>query len=154
MLIITELGPIPKGYSKEKPVTLKDLKDKKINELKKNFEESWATPVKVAKAEATIDDSFKFTSLLTKFENYKKICYKDDEQTVIMNREEVEELVKRLYLKSILLAKKKENILKEVANCKSKKKLQEIEISFDVEEEVNNLLPLTDEEINKEFKKY
>lgn len=153
-LLIKELGPIPEGYKKEKPVTLRDIKDQKLKELTKAFEEAWNTKVKVRNIEGTIEDAFKFTQLLARFEGFKKISYKDGNSSVIAKREDVEQLVKKLYLHSILLVKRKGDLLKEISNCKSKKRTQLIEISFDIKEEVEKLLKLSQEEIDKEFNRY
>ena len=154
VFVITEFGPIPKGFSKEKPVTLKDLKDEKVKEINGNFEKAWNTRIQVANMDAIIEESYKYTSLLKQFEGFNKICFKDGDIAKIVRREDVEELIKRLYLRSILLTKKKTEKLKEVFNCKSKKKLQEIESTFDVSQEVEELITLTQEEIDKKFKKY
>jgi hypothetical protein len=145
-LVIEELGAIPTGYSMEKPLTLKESKDEKLKELKSKYNE--ALEAKIGKLNVKICEAPELKVLLNKYpDEYETLTYKDE----LIKRIEVEELIRELYVREILLAKKKGEYVKEIMRAKSVRVTQGILIAFNIDEEVKELVDLSLEELNKRF---
>jgi hypothetical protein len=145
-LVIEELGAIPTGYSMEKPLTLKESKDEKLKELKSKYNE--ALEAKIGKLNVKICEASELRALLDKYpEEYSVLVYKDEP----VKRGDIEKLIKELYIREMLLAKRKGEYVKEIMRARSVKSAGEIEIAFDIDKEVKKLVKLSVEELNKEF---
>ncbi len=146
---ITELGPIPAGYTKEKILTLKETRDAKLEELRAAYNKEIETRVKIADMKFKQDECGFIRTALDSFdESYKFLNYDGK----IVSRASLEEAYKYLYIRSLLLAKKRAEQVKAIRALKGKKDIAEFIISFDVEKEIKELMNSSIEEINDIFK--
>jgi hypothetical protein len=144
--IIEELGAIPSGYSLEKPVTLKESKDEKLKELRSKYNESLEEGI--GKLNVKICEAPELRILLDRYpEEYEVLNYKDTS----IKRGDIEKLIKELYIREMLLAKKKGEYVKEIMRAKSIGVVGELELSFNIDKEVKKLIKLSIEDLSKEF---
>ena len=71
-----------------------------------------------------------------------------DGTSVILTRSEIEYAAQYIYVRSMLLAIRKNEIMKDIKTAKSKKQLEQINIDFNVLRETKKLASKTDEEIS------
>ena len=151
-MVVSELGPIPKGWSTEKPYSLKELKEQKLTELKSHYKEACEQRVKIGKIKANLEDSVYLSSLLNIYnKDYNKVSCELGDELVIVSREEIEKAVKHLYLRHMLLAQRRINQVKELNGLKGKQQVLDFVIDFDVDKEIKDMMPLSIEEINSKF---
>ena len=155
VLVLSELGPIPDGYSKEKPMSLRELKDEKVLEIKRVYQEAYFKKVNIGEIEVSIEDSVKIKDTLSHtlraFEDFENVSVNLGEEVVSLRKEEAESIVKQLYVRSMLLNKNRGELLEELAGIKGKQQVKELEVVFDVEKEVEELSKLSIEQINKKL---
>ena len=63
--------------------------------------------------------------------------------------QEIEEIVKEIYIRERLLAKKKRDYIKEIMRARSVKSVGDIEIDFNISKEVKRLVKLNIEELDE-----
>lgn len=134
-LIIQELGSIPKGYTEEKPITLQDLKFEKINLIKTIFNEEISKEVEIKGLKVTVSSR---GELYKKLENVGDadlihIENKETSESEFYKKEDIEFTYKYLYLREMLLACRKNLLIKEINSCISKKALDSVKLSLDVD---------------------
>ena len=143
-LIIEELGAIPAGYSVEKPITLKEVREEKLKGLRSKYNE--ALEEGVGKLNVKICEAPELNFLLAKYpSDYKTLVYKEEE----IEREEIELILKELYIRERLLAKKKREFVNEINKAKSIKAIEEMEIDFNIKKELKKLMKLSVEELRE-----
>lgn len=152
-LIITELGAIPEGYVLEKPIFIEDLRAKCIEVLNKEVDEARRTVHIIKGIKGSIEVLPELMKLLDTFGSFATINIVQENEDIQATKEELEEAIKNLYIRSMLIPKRKKELLKEVNSCRNKSKLQEFVPDFNIDKEVNKLMKLTVEELNKEFSK-
>ena len=149
-LIISELGPIPAGYSKTKPFILQEERKELLMQTNLKFAEAQAEDVTIDNFVGNIETRVKLIELLNfigdnEFGSYDSL---PDGTSVILTRSEIEYAAKYLYVRSMLLAIRKNEIMKDIKTAKSKKQLEQINIDFNVLRETKKLASKTDEEIS------
>lgn len=144
VLVVDELGAIPAGYSIEKPITLKESREEKLKELRSKYSE--ALEEKIGKLNVKICEAPELRMLLNKYpDEYSVLVYKDEE----IDREEIELVLKELYIRERLLAKKKREFVNEINKAKSIKAIKEIGIDFNIKKELKKLIKLSVEELSE-----
>lgn len=152
-LVITELGAIPEGYSLEKPIFLEDLRTDCIGAINKAADEARRKVYVIKGIEGSVEILPELMKHLDEFGSFNVINIVQGNEDVQVTKEELEEAIKNLYIRSMLIPRRKKELLKEVNSCRSKSKLQEFVPNFNIEKEVNKLMKLTVEELNEEFSK-
>ena len=148
--VITELGDIPKGYTFEKPVVLQDLKMEKVQEVSNKARQILEEKVDFGKLKAAISERIVFLHMLSNLGDKKFCVYTNgEEKSVLLKKEDLDDIEKRLYLVGILIPIKKDQIIKEIRKAKSKKELSAIELNFDISKELEECLQMTDQELNE-----
>lgn len=152
-IVIEELGPIPEGYVLEKPVFIEDLRVTAINKI--NLESDRARRKEYIKngIKGSVEVLADLMLKLNNFGPFKVISIVQNEQDIQITKGELEEVIKYLYVRSMLIPQRKKELLKKVNSCRSKNKLKEFTPDFDIDEEVEELMNLSNEELNKEFSK-
>ena len=152
MLIISDLGPIPEDYLIEKPTTLKELKELKSNEIKIKYKNAVEEYIDLKGLKVSIKSSSYITKLLSMYsKEYIKLNYEEGEESSIVNRNDLEEVSKYLYLRGMLLGKRKRELMNNLSKLKSKEDVLKFEVNFNVDKEVEEFLLLSIEEINRKF---
>ena len=146
-VLMDMLGPIPSEYLLEKPVTLKELKDEKLKEIKEAYISEYIKRIEVKGIEVNIDDSVKLGDYLRTFRSFGSFSFEDK----IVSIEDAEEIVKFLYIRSMLLLKKKEELIKEVMSLRGKEKTKEFEVDFSLD--TGEYLGMSIEELREKFSK-
>ena len=145
--VISELGPIPKGLSIEKPFIIREVKDEKVKEINEAYKLEREKKVKVGYLEVSIEDSKLLRNTIANTgEEYKTFTFND----IFVKRENIEEAIKILYIREMLLVKKKIDQIREVMSSKSKN-IGNYPVDFDVSKETKRLGELSIPEIDKEF---
>lgn len=144
---ITELGVISKDFSKEKPFIIKEVKEEKVKEINEAYKKAKEEKVKIGELEVNLED---FKPLRDTVANlgaeYKTFVFRDE----FVSRENIEEAIKVLYIREILLAKRKKEQIKEVMSSRSKN-IGDYNIDFNINKEVKRLQNLEISEIDKEL---
>ena len=151
--IITELGAVPEGYSLEKPIFLEDLRTDCIRAINKASDEARRKVYVIKGIEGSVETLPELMKALNNFGAFNIINLVQGDEDMQVTKEELEEAIKNLYIRSMLIPKRKKELLKEVNSCRSKNKLQEFVPDFNIDKEVNKLMKLTVEELNGEFSK-
>ena len=133
-LVIQELGGIPKGYAEEKPITLQDLKFEKIDLIKAEFLKEISKKVEVKGLEVTVSDRGKFNRILENSGEENLICMENEEtsESEFYEKEDIEYISKYLYLREMLLACRKNSLIKELVALTTKKSVNSFKIDFNI----------------------
>ena len=148
-IILEELGPIPTGYSKTKPFIIQKERTEliaKVNEVYSNAQDEEITVNNFTgniRARVRLDELMDFMGD-NEFGSYDA----PDGTSTILTRDEMNYASKYLYVRSLLLSLRKNEIIKEIKAAKSKKQLESVEIDFNVLKETKKLADKTDEEIS------
>ena len=151
--VITELGAIPESYSKIKPIFIEDLKAKCIADITAKANEERNKKYIIGEITGSVEALPELMKLLGNFGSFTTISITQGDEDIQVTKAELEEVIKNLYIRSMLIPRRKKELLKEVNSCRSKSKLQEFTFDFDIEKEVKKLTKLTIEELNEEFRK-
>ena len=147
-LVIAEIGPIPEGYTLEKKVTLKEVKDKKREEICAAYNEAYNQEVTVEGISVKVEEAVDIKIVLDIYgEEYTKVNYKGE----IVDRESLVKVYKYLYIRSLALPKRKMDLLKILQSLKGKKAVEDLIIDFDVASQIEELFPLELSEIIEVF---
>lgn len=145
---ITDIGPIPSGYTLEKKIPLKEVKDKKREEVNVAYQEAYKATVKVEGLFVSLPEVADIKNVLNAYgEEYSKVNYKGE----IVDRVTLEKVYKSLYIRSLALPKRRKEILRGLQSLRSKKAVEEMEIDFNVDEVIEELLPLELSEVIEQF---
>lgn len=147
--VLTELGPIPDIYQLEKPVFLEELRISKINELDEAVNSIKREVSEVNGIKSSVENWVELLRYLPAFGLFTTVNVND----TMVTKEELEEAIKYFHIKSILLTKKREEMLSTINSMRSKKKLQEMVISINIEDEIKDLMKLSKEELSERFAK-
>ena len=147
--VLTELGPIPDIYQLEKPVFLEELRISKINELDEVVNLIKREVFEVNGIKSSVENWVELPKYLPAFGLFPIVNVND----IMVTKEELEEAIKYFHVKSILLTKKREEILNIINSARSKKKLQEMVINVNMEDEIKDLMKLSKEELSERFAK-
>ena len=148
-IIITELGPISEIYQKEKPVFLEDLRAEKIKEINL-LADSLQREVSVINGiKSSAATWVELTKNLSAFDLFDKVLIDE----VRVTKEELQEVIKYFYIKSMLISEKKAQLLKGLSSVRSKKKLEEFIPEFNLDSDIKKLMKLSKEELNERFSK-
>ena len=151
--IMNELGSIPERYSTVKPVFIEDLRAKCIKSINTLADEARRKVYIINKITGSVETLPELMKLLSNFGSFTNINLVQGDEDIQITKERLEEEIKYLYIRSMLIPKRKKELLNEVNSCRSKAKLQEFIPNFDIDKEVNKLMKLTIEELNEEFSK-
>ena len=151
--VITELGSIPENYSTTKPVLIEDLRAKCIAEIKIKANEARVKKHTICEITGSVETLPELMKELNNFGIFATINLIQGDKDIQVTKAELEKAIKNLYIRSMLIPRRKKELLKEVNSCRSKAKLQEFTFDFDIEKEVNKFMKLTTEELNEEFSK-
>ena len=135
---VTELGPIPEEYFLERVYTLKEVKELKLEEIKKDYDEEYKREEEFDKVKVNIENAVWIKKNLEAFEDFEFIFFDDTKITT----EEAKRIIKYLYIKNILLSRKRKSLIEKVTNSKDKNEVQNLEISFDIDIDSYMNLPL------------
>lgn len=150
--LITKLGKIPDTYSFEKPLTLNELRVKKLEELENSYRKALEEIIKLGKIEKKASEWSDLSRCALVPDNFKLIpVFLEQKDTVFVTREELNEAVKYLYIRCMLLILKNKELRKEIASVKSKKQLNEFEIDFNIDKEIKEYMKLSEDELNEKF---
>ena len=152
-LTITELGAIPENYSTTRPVFIEDLRTNCIRIINANADNARREKHVINGIKGSIETLPKLMKLQANFDSFNTINIVQGDEDIQVTKEELEEAVKHLYIRSMLIPKRKKELIKEINSCRSKSKLQEFTPDFDIDKEVEKLMKLTIEELNGEFSK-
>lgn len=150
-VIIHDLGKIPENYLLERPVSLKEFKEIKTDEIKKCYNEAYFKKIVKNEVEVSIEDSSKIEGAVKGFGEFRYISVNLGDDVLEGTKEELEEIVKELYIRSMLLTRIRKSLIIEVREKKSKEQVEEVVIDFNIEEEVKKLKSLPIEELSNEF---
>lgn len=145
------LGPIPQEYLLEKPVSLKELKEIKVEEVNSQYREEYLKRVKVENVNVNIEDSLEIKNKLLCFGEFGTFTVTVNNIPYTFTKEEAEDIIKFLYIRSMLLSERRTEILKVITSLKSKEKIAEFKIDFKVNEK--EFQKLAKEELKKRFNK-
>lgn len=147
-VVITEIGELPDYFCEELPVTLQDLKIKKINEIKEAYTLFIQEPVKFKNVFYSIPYREVIRGELANIGDLDVISLElENEEVVVKTKEEAEEILKYLDLWNLLLPLRKVELIAEVKKIKSKSALEGFKIDFDITKEVKKLMKYTPGEI-------
>ena len=151
-IIVENLGKIPSNYTFEKPVTFNELKTLRIEEIKKKAEEVLEETVVIGKIEKKAKEWADLATCAEVPANFRLIpVFLDNKDIVFVTKEELDEAVKYLYIRCMLLTLKKKELLKEISSVKNKKQLQAFEVDFNVDKEIKEYMKLSEDELNEKF---
>ena len=151
--IITELGPIPSAYSIQKPVFLKDLRAETIILINNEYNTERLKEFTINGIKGSVQSLPELNKALMNFGLFDTINITQGDEDIQVTKEELEEEIKYFYIRSMLIPKRKKELLKEINSYRSKSKFQEFVPDFNIDKEVNKLMKLSIEEINEEFRK-
>lgn len=148
-IIWEELKEIPSGYSKTRPFIVQKEKAVLTNKTNIAYENAQNEEVTIGNFVGAISERIHMEGLKqfigeNEFGNYDS----PDGTSVILTRADVDYISKYLYIRSLLLSLRKNEIIKEIKAAKSKKQLEKVEINFDVLKETKKLANKTDEEVS------
>ena len=146
-IVITALGPIPENYSLEKVLSLKELKENKEEEIKNIYNELYRGKVELYGVKVCLEDSSNIKRQIDAFGEYGSIVINEEE---VVSTEEAKDIVKYLYIRSMLLLKRKKELLNKVASCKKEEDVKALEVSFDIN--VDEFMGYSVEEIKEKLK--
>lgn len=149
--VIDILGELPKGYTLKRIPTLKEVKDKKIKEISEAYRSQCNLKVKVGNINASIEDAPRLSNSLTAFRKFGNFSYITEDEAVMINVAEAEEAIKFLYIRSILLPKRKSDLIKKVNNSKSIEEVNKITPDFKLNE--NKYMKISLEELPEALSK-
>ena len=152
-LIITELGTIPEEYTTTKPIFIEDLRANCIKAINTKADAERRKAYIIKDIVGSVETLPELMKLLNNFGSFNTINIVQGDKDVQVTKEELEEAIKNLYIRSMLIPRRKKELIKEVNSCRSKSKLQEFTPYFDIDKEVKKLMKLTIEELNGEFSK-
>lgn len=150
-VIINTLGDLPEDFVEEKPIRIEDLKAELVKSIEQVFLQEFAKKVSYGKIVASADVWAELLPLLQYPDYFTSFPVTIKDEVLIVNRQELEEAVNYFYARGMLLIERKKELIKSVFQLKSKKKLQEFVIDFDIEREAKKLSKLSVEEINEIF---
>ncbi len=152
--IITELGEVPSGYSKSKPFNLQIAKIELITDVNLSYLKAQTEEVTVGDFTGNLESKVHLQDLKNFIGDAEFGAYDVPESnSVILTRETIEFLIKYFYVRSILLAIRKNEIIKKIKSAKSKKQLEAVSINFDVLSETKKIASKTEEEISEYIRK-
>lgn len=152
--IINNIGKIPSQYVKEKPVFIEELRARLKEELRIKYNKKYEEKVKVNKLTVGLEDCAELNKTLESLGSFNTVSYEKNDEVIFITKEELEKVIKYLYIRKMILALKKAEILKDINTLRSKKSLQEYKVSFEsIEEDIEKLINLSLEEIDNYFKK-
>lgn len=148
-VIIEELGAIPSGYSKTKPFIIQKERANLVNQVNLAYSNAQDEDVTIDNFTGNLKARARLVELQDFIGENEFGSYDSPNGTsVILTRDEMKYISKYLYVRSILLSLRKNEILKEVKAAKNKKQIEKIEIDFNVLKETKKLADKTDEEIS------
>lgn len=150
-IVMIGLGALPAEFTFEKPMILEQLRADKVKEVKEEADRAKKEEVTYKNVTWTAE---RWVDLARKLEGvgiFALVPITIGEETVTLNKNELEEIVKFFYLRSMFIERKKEELIKEVLHIRGKKKLQEFTPVFDVKGQVLESVEKTIEEINEMF---
>ena len=147
-VVITELGPIPEGYTTERILSLKETKDLKLNEINQAYTEAMDEVLKVGKMEVKQESS---PYIYVTLKSFGEDCTKLNFEGEVRSRSELEKTYKYLYIRSLLLAQRKSELIEKVRSMKEKAEVKALKVNFNVKKDIKELLTLTIEEISERF---
>jgi hypothetical protein len=149
VFVITELGPIPKEYSKEKHFILQEEKINKNSVVNEKYLKAYSEKIKAGKVMDNIGSLNKLKQLQENMSDETYATYNStDGVPEILTKDEISYLYKYFYARSLLLPIKREEILKEIKLAKSKAQLEKVKIDFNVEKETETLAKKSIEDID------
>ena len=119
-LVIGELGAIPEGYVLDKPIFLEDLRTNCIKVIDKAADEARRKVHVVNGIEGSAQELAELIKHLDEFGSFNVINIVQGNEDVQVTKEELEEAIKNLYIRSMLIPRRKKELLKEVNSCRSK----------------------------------
>ena len=147
--VIAVLGPVPEGYATTKKLNLQEEQTLLINELNVAFEKAQSTEVKIKNIVGNIDIRVKLEQLKVFIgEQEFGVLNLSDGTSKIVSKKEIEYASKYFYLRSLFLAIRKNELMKDIKSAKNKSQLEKIKINFNIEKEINGLIKKTDDEIS------
>lgn len=149
--IVDTIGELSSDFSFEKPVKIKELREEKIKKVKEEFIKQLNEKIKIGEIECSAFEWSKLAEKVNTPENYKLVPIFQNDDCIFVERDELNEAVKHLFIRCSLLSQRKKEILEEVNSLKGKKQLQEYVIDFDVNKELKKLMKLSVEELNEKF---
>ena len=147
--VLVELGPIPNIYQLEKPIFLEELRELKVKELNEAISFAKREICEIKGIKSSVENWVELSKYLPTFDLFPTVNVND----TIVTKEELEEVIKYFYIKSMILPKKREEMLSTINSMRSKKKLQEMVISINIEDEIKDLMKLSKEELSERFAK-
>ena len=144
-VLITDLGSIPEDLLLEKPYTLKETKDEKLEEINSKYSAAYADKVKVEGVKVCIDGAVEIKNKLNAFEEFGNFTFDD----VVLSKEEAEKIIKFLYIRSILLLNKKKELLNVLENSKSVEEVKGLKVDFTLK--MKKYLDLSIEELKEKL---
>lgn len=141
-----EEGKIPVFDGKTwklKPISLEVIKDSKIKEISKLFEQEFKSTVSIEGLEVNYFDKPLIFDKLKSDEKY--ILWGDK----VVKREALENASKYLYIRGILLTFKKNELIEKVQGYKSKKAVENLDADFNIEKDLDKFMSCDIEEFEK-----
>lgn len=125
--VINGLGPIPTGFTINKPFDLQEYKDEILEKLNVAYSKAQSTSVKVGKVEVTLDDRFSLAKVLEFLTDEHPTYFFDmKDESVELGKEYIEKIIKELYERSVFLPKRRNEFLDKIRSARSKKALDMI----------------------------
>ena len=148
-IVVTSLGELPSNFTKEKPVVVEELRAEIIKNISIEADKERRKIVSYKSIKWSAENWVELSNKLTGA--FAKIPLTMEDETVIVDRKELEEAINYFYIRGILLIKRKKQLIEQVSQLRSKKKLQDFKIDFDIEAQIQELMKLSVEELNAVF---
>lgn len=151
--VIAELGPVPEGYTIDKPIILEEIRADLINSINFEVNKAYKKEYEIRGIKGSAENWSDLSNKLSGFGDFTTIILIQGDDYKPVTKEELSEAVKFLYIRSMLIPLRKKQFIGEVNACEDKEKLKEYKFDFEIDKEVEELMKLSTEELNKEFVK-
>ena len=150
-MIIRELGELPENFVLEKPIKMSELRDEKVHEIKVEASKAKALQIEYKGIKWTAESWVELSQKLKGTEDFAVIplTLGDDEITIL--RSDLEEAVKYFYIRSMLISKKRKDLISEVLKINDIDTLKSFKVDFDIDAQVLDLVDKTIDELNEMF---
>ena len=131
-VLVTALGALPSNYVLEKPVSLQDLRDIKMEEVKRSLKEALSRKLKIKGLTVSVLDRPDVERNLALFDNYEENLVIIDGEWAFLKKEDVEEISRTLYERSTELFRRNAEFSKQIGLCKNKSQLNKLVLNFEI----------------------
>jgi len=151
--IISEIGPIPSGYTKAKKYNLQEEKIKLISKVNLGYSQAQETKIIVCSLPVSLIDIGKLERFKVLLGENKCGAYDlSESETKLLSKEEAENILRYLHVRSLLLPVARKELIEQINKSRNKSQLESIKITFDVSKDTEKFLKQSEEVLNEYVK--